>query len=47
MLAAADGDDNFELVAIAQIHLSILAARHDLAIALYRNTFTGELHGIQ
>ena len=46
MLAAADGDDDFELVAIVQINLSILAARHDLAIALYRNTFAGELHGI-
>ena len=46
MLATANGGDDFELVAVLQVDLSILAARHDFAIAFYRDAFAGELHGI-
>ena len=44
MLATANGGDDFELVAVLQVDLSVLAARHDLAVAFHGDPFAGELH---
>lgn len=47
MLAAANCDDDFELVAVLQFYLSVLAARHDFAVAFNRNAFAGQAHLLQ
>jgi hypothetical protein len=40
--AAADGDDDFEFVAVHHHLLGKAAARHDFAVALQRNALAGE-----
>ena len=40
---AADGNDDFELVAVSQHLFTMTAARHDLAVALERHALAGPL----
>ena len=47
MLATANGGDDFELVAVLQVDLRILAARNDFAVALHRDAFAAKLHRVQ
>jgi len=47
LLAAANCDDDFELVAVAQTLLGEQAARHDLAVALQSHALVTERHGLK
>ena len=42
--AAADGDDNFQCIAISQQALLKLSARYDFAVALHGNALAAQLH---
>lgn len=41
-LAATDGDNNFKLVAIKQLCIGVLTARHNFTVAFNGNAFAGE-----
>ena len=43
MSAAADRDDNFQLVAVGQQGFAVQTARHDLAVAFDGNAFAGQV----
>jgi len=47
LLAAADGDDNLQLVAIGQQALVKLSARDDFAVAFHGNALAAQLHLIE
>ena len=43
-LTAADGDDDFQFVAIGQQALVKLSARYDFAVAFHGNALAAQLH---
>src|SRR5512145_1346340 len=45
-LSAAHGHHDLQPVAVRQAFVRVRAARHDLAVALERDTFTGELQAV-
>ena len=46
-LAPADGDDDFELIAIAQALPHELASRNNLAVAFQSNTLVAKRHVLE
>jgi hypothetical protein len=45
--AAADGDDDFERIAIGEHLIRMAAARHDFAVALDRDPLAGKLEALE
>ena len=45
--AAADGDDDFDLIAVSQRLCAEPAARHDFAVAFERDALAGEIQALE
>lgn len=46
-LAAADCNDDLQLITVTQALFTKMTARHDLAIALQRHALADERHGLE